>query len=143
MLGNLARFGGDKLAYMDFYCGPGKYRDGSPSTPVLVLTQAMTSPTLQQKLVVLFNDKEQGHIDALKASIAAVPGIGGLKHEITYLCTEVGQAFEDHFKGTSIVPTFTFVDPFGYKGVTLELLKAMLKDFGCDLVLFFSGSASE
>lgn len=38
----------------------------------------------------------------------------------------------------SIVPTLFFVDPWGYKGVTLELLEAVLKDWGCDCIFFFN-----
>jgi three-Cys-motif partner protein len=138
MVGVLKRTGGKSLAYMDFYCGPGTFKDGSPSTPVLILREAAKSPDLRERLVTLFNDKEQKHIDKLVENIAAVPNIEGLANKPIVSCSEVGKAFEDHFATTSIVPTFTFVDPFGYKGVTLKLLQAMLKDWGCDLVLFFS-----
>lgn len=37
-----------------------------------------------------------------------------------------------------MIPTFSFIDPFGYKGVTQRLLRALLKDFGSDLLFFFS-----
>lgn len=138
MIGNLKRTGGKHLAYMDFYCGPGTYKDGSPSTPVLILTEAAKTPALREMLVTLFNDKEKDHIEKLTKNIEAIPNIESMASKPIVSCGEVGKAFEDHFSETSIVPTFTFVDPFGYKGVTLKLLKAMLKDFGCDLVLFFS-----
>jgi hypothetical protein len=38
----------------------------------------------------------------------------------------------------SLVPTFFFVDPFGYKGLSLRLVNSVLKDRGCDCVFFFN-----
>jgi len=37
-----------------------------------------------------------------------------------------------------MVPTFFFVDPWGYKGLSLQLVNAVLKDWGCDCLFFFN-----
>ncbi len=42
------------------------------------------------------------------------------------------------FKNMSLVPTLFFVDPWGYKGLSLKLVDAVLKDWGCDCVFFFN-----
>jgi hypothetical protein len=36
------------------------------------------------------------------------------------------------------VPAFSFIDPFGYSGLTLRLVEALVSGFGSDMVLFFS-----
>ena len=36
------------------------------------------------------------------------------------------------------VPTLAFIDPWGYKGLTLRLVDAFLKDWGCDCLFFFN-----
>ena len=36
------------------------------------------------------------------------------------------------------MPTFLFVDPFGYKGLSLQLVQSVIKDWGCDCVFFFN-----
>ncbi len=102
------------------------------------MQEAVKDAELQNRLVTFFNDKEKEHIEELTKNIDAIPGIEKLKHTPVTSCEEVGEAFETLFDNVALVPTFAFVDPFGYKGVTLKLLSAMLKDFGCDLVLFFS-----
>ena len=48
------------------------------------------------------------------------------------------RGFEERLAETVWAPSFSFVDPFGYKGVSLSLLEGMLKDWGSDLMLFFS-----
>lgn len=37
-----------------------------------------------------------------------------------------------------LVPTFLFVDPWGYKGLSLALINSVLKDWGCDCIFFFN-----
>jgi len=38
----------------------------------------------------------------------------------------------------SLIPTFLFVDPWGYKGLSLALINSVLKDWGCDCIFFFN-----
>jgi hypothetical protein len=37
-----------------------------------------------------------------------------------------------------LVPTFSFIDPFGYKGLSLGLVQGAIKDWGSDCVFFFN-----
>ena len=37
-----------------------------------------------------------------------------------------------------MVPSFSFVDPFGYKGLSLKIVNGVIKDWGCDCVFFFN-----
>ena len=36
------------------------------------------------------------------------------------------------------MPILAFIDPWGYKGLTLRLVDAFLKDWGCDCLFFFN-----
>jgi len=42
------------------------------------------------------------------------------------------------FSSIHLVPTLFFVDPWGYKGLSLQLVNAVLKDWGCDCIFFFN-----
>ena len=37
-----------------------------------------------------------------------------------------------------MVPTLFFVDPWGYKGLSLRLVNSVVKDWGCDCIFFFN-----
>jgi hypothetical protein len=37
-----------------------------------------------------------------------------------------------------LVPTLFFVDPWGYKGLTLQLINSVVKDWGCEAIVFFN-----
>ena len=70
--------------------------------------------------------------------IAALPGVETLKYAPKVNCNEVGKDAENYFSTTEIIPSFTFFDPFGYKGISLRLVNGVIKDWGCDCVFFFN-----
>ena len=41
------RYGGDRIAYIDLFAGPGRYKDGAKSTPVKIIEQA-AGPNMQR-----------------------------------------------------------------------------------------------
>lgn len=128
-----------RLAYMDLYCGPGRYKKGGePSTPMLIVEHIIADPKLREKVETHFNDEEPEYTASLKANLEALPGYATLRFKPVITTGTVDRGFEEKLTKIGRVPTFSFVDPFGYKGVTLKLLHRMLKNFGCDLVLFFS-----
>jgi three-Cys-motif partner protein len=132
------KFGGDKIAYIDLYSGPGRYKDGAASTPLLVLEGSAADASLSQALVTIFNDENKDMSETLKNEIANVPGIGQLKYPPQIDSSAVGPEMEEALAKIRLVPTFTFFDPFGYKGLSQGIIQAVLKDWGCDCVFFFN-----
>ena len=129
-----------RIAYIDLYAGPGRYKDGAASTPLLVLQHAINHPKMSQMLVALFNDADDGNTATLQSEIDALPGIEKLKHKPTVSCGAVDEDAEKYFNESRLIPTFSFVDPFGYKGLSLGIVNGVIKDWGCDCVFFFNYS---
>jgi three-Cys-motif partner protein len=129
---------GGKIAYIDLYAGPGRYEDGAASTPLLVLEKAIAHPRMSQMLVAFFNDADKNLTDTLQSEINKLPGVGKLKYKPQVSCGEVDKDAEDFFTKTRLVPAFTFVDPFGYKGLSLRIVNGVIKDWGCDCAFFFN-----
>jgi three-Cys-motif partner protein len=129
---------GDRVAYVDLFAGPGDYRDGTKSTPVMVLEKALADPDMCNMLVTLFNDKQRENAASLKQVINALPGIEQLKYEPQIWTEEVGSELVKLFELTRLVPTLLFVDPWGYKGLSLDLLRSVLSNWGCDCIFFFN-----
>ena len=42
-----------RIAYIDLFAGPGRYADGTMSTPLLILEKAIADPDMRQMLVVI------------------------------------------------------------------------------------------
>ncbi len=127
-----------KIAYIDLYAGPGRYKDGSASTPLMILEAAIGNPSLADLLVSFFNDSEQDNVSTLREEIAKLPGIGKLKFPPHVECGEIDEEAAKQFAKVKLVPSFSFIDPFGYKGLSLKIVKGVIKDWGCDCVFFFN-----
>lgn len=126
------------IAYMDLFAGPGRYKDGATSTPLMILERAIQEPDFCERLVAIFNDKDSDNSHSLEEAIAALPEIGKLKHKPKVYTSEIGDQVVKQFENQRLAPTFLFVDPFGYKGLSLRLVQSVLKDWGCDCVFFFN-----
>ncbi len=127
-----------KIAYIDLFAGPGRYKDGTVSTPLLVLQRAISDPDLRQMLVTIFNDRDTNHARSLEKEIAALPEVASLKYYPQVHNEEVGERIVKIFEQMRLVPTLFFVDPWGYRGLSLRLINAVLKDWGCDCIFFFN-----
>ena len=80
-----------RLAYIDLFAGPGRYDDGTPSTPVQILEKAIANDKLRDRLVTVFNDSDRGFVKTLREVIERVPGIETLKVPPEVHTFEVGQ----------------------------------------------------
>jgi three-Cys-motif partner protein len=128
----------NRIAYIDLFAGPGRYKDGTKSTPLLVLEKAIQDHDVCEMLVTVFNDKNEDHSYSLQQVINALPGIEKLKYKPIVRNYEIGNEIVAIFSQMRLVPTLFFVDPWGYKGLTLQLINSVLKDWGCDAILFFN-----
>ena len=127
-----------KIAYIDLFSGPGCYKDGTKSTPFKILDRAINNLDLKERLVAVFNDKNKENADDLRESIQSISGIETLKNKPVVWNKEVGAEIVGIFEKNKLVPTLFFIDPWGYKGLSLRLMKSVLKDWGCDGIFFFN-----
>ena len=91
----------------------------------MVLQHAINDPQLRKKLVTVFNDKDENNTRTLEAEIKKLKGVERLKFEPEVLNNEVGSAIAEHFEKIGLIPTLFFVDPWGYKGLSLRLINAV------------------
>ena len=91
---------------------------------------------MRDRLVTLFNDASAENSGSLEKEIAALPGIETLKYKPQIMSEMVGTKIVEQLAQIKLVPTLFFVDPWGYKGLSLGLINSVLKNWGCDCVSF-------
>ena len=116
----------------------GRYADGTKSTPLRILEEAIQDVDLQDRLVAVFNDKDTDNTQSLEKEINGLTGIERLKYAPKVHNNTVGKDIAEMFEQMRLVPTLFFVDPWGYKGLSLRLINAIMKDWGCDCIFFFN-----
>jgi three-Cys-motif partner protein len=129
-----------RIGYIDLFAGPGRYKDGAVSTPLRVLQKAIEKPQYRESLLTVFNDKDDQNTRTLDEEIKRLPGYADLKHKPEVWNQEVGDNIAAEFARISTIPLLAFIDPWGYKGLTLRLVNAFLKNWGCDCIFFFNYS---
>ena len=102
-----------RMAYIDLFAGPGRYDDQSKSTPVLVLETILANPELANRVVTLFNDKDEANVESLKKAISELKDVDTLRYAPVFYNEEVGDEIANMFVSKELVPTFFFVDPWG------------------------------
>lgn len=128
----------ERIGYLDFFAGPGRYKTGEKSTPLLILERALASEDLTDRLVSLFNDANPDFTSMLKTEIEELPGIERLKHQPQIITGEISDDLIEHFEQIKTIPSLSFIDPWGYRGLSLRLIRAVIKDWGCEVVFFFN-----
>lgn len=126
------------IGYLDLFAGPGRFEDGVESTPLLIMRKAAADPFLRRALKSFFNDKDAEKISSLQREIAAIDGITDLKHAPRFHSEAVSPQIVDHLTEFRAIPTLLFADPFGYMGISLQLVKQLLEDQKSEALIFFN-----
>lgn len=126
------------MGYIDLFCGPGKYCSGKPSAPILIIQQTLANPVLAKKMHFIFNDKDPQNIAALKESIQQIDNASTLKGRVTYYNKTIECSSCKPLNIPTNMPILSFVDPFGYKGLTIELINCLISNKGSDCIFFFN-----
>ncbi len=101
-------------------------------------TTLQTIPISEVWLRLDFNDSDPRNSAALIEEIEANENYRNLHYKPVVTNFTVDKELADTIASASLGPTFSFLDPFGYKGLSLELVRAVTKDWGCDCVFFFN-----
>jgi three-Cys-motif partner protein len=130
-----------RLLYIDGFAGPGRYAGGEPGSPIVALNVAAKHHyPMQAELVCLFIEADEERKDNLEQEIANltlptnvryVLHLGKFDDTVTRLLDDLQRA------GHQIAPTFAFVDPFGWSHTPFTLIKRLLDNPSCEVLINF------
>jgi three-Cys-motif partner protein len=123
--------------YIDLFSGPGSYGDGTASTPLLIVRQAIHDAKLAGALRTHFNDHDKEKADSLREEFSRLQGLDGLAHRPQVYSEEASINFVDGLRLDPKTPKLFFLDPFGYKALTMPLLRTIL-DGWAECIFFFN-----
>lgn len=128
----------DRLYYIDLFAGPGRYKDGKASTPLKVL-DIVEKHNLADKISCVFNEKENEFYCQLKENLES--------HSVFQKMKFKSQIYNMDAKSVPIesiinkhCPIFSFIDPFGYKNISVNQVWKLVQNAGSDCILFFNAN---
>ncbi|MGH2587791.1 MAG: three-Cys-motif partner protein TcmP [Dehalococcoidia bacterium] len=126
------------IRYLDLYSGPGQYRSGELSTPLLILRSVVNSPSLRARVQLIFNDHDDALAINLRRDVESWPNLATVAYTPIVTIRTVDDTLIDELATLQPIPTLSFVDPWGYRGVSRRLLQVLIKEWGSEAILFFN-----
>lgn len=128
-----------RVCFVDLFSGPGCYDDGTESTPLKVVRSALSNRDFARYVQFLFNDGDPKKADQLRGELDALAGVDSLSFPPQVTDDEIHGAVPPRmWARLRGVPSMAFVDPFGYKGISADLLLSLVRDWGRDCIYFFN-----
>jgi three-Cys-motif partner protein len=130
----------EQIMYMDLFSGPGMYKDGKHSTPLLIANACANDMLLKDKVLLAFNDNE--YSEELKDNFNRFYPKETFYFQPRFGNKTVGEdsAIHDYLvrpaQKTNNRPTLLFFDPWGYKGIDTLVLAKFLENWGNEIFLF-------
>lgn len=130
-----------EILYIDGFAGPGEYIGGEAGSPIIALDTALGyRPPLQAKVHFLFIEKDVDRAAHLKQQVA----LRNIPANFNII-VDGGTTFEASFntryplfvRGGRLIPTFAFIDPFGWTGAPFDIVKKILVNPSCEVFVNF------
>jgi three-Cys-motif partner protein len=130
-----------EILYIDGFAGPGEYAGGEAGSPIIALDTALGfRPPLTAKVHFLFVEEREDRAAHLRNQVAlrALPANfsviveGGVTFE-----TAFARRYPSFVRNGRLVPTFPFIDPFGWTGAPFSLVKQILVQRSCEVFVNF------
>lgn len=130
-----------RVLYIDGFSGPGEYIDGSDGSPVVAI-KCFGQHTVQNKaeIVMLFIEKDKERFDYLENKLKQLT----IPSRIQYQC--VNGEFRDKMEEIlnfldegkkRMAPSFVFIDPFGFTGIPMSIIKRIMSYKSCEVFITF------
>lgn len=154
----LNKYGPRKCLIIDGFAGPGKYDDDSDGSPMILIKNAIDFYNQSKKyrwkdpqIYILLNELDSENHKKLIENVKVLgfeTSNNKTFHSKKYTSIKIvieNKTFELFLnnilsitrKGSSLIPSFCFVDPFGFSSTPFELFKEYLKNENSELLINF------
>lgn len=130
-----------EILYIDAFAGPGEYAGGEAGSPIIALDTALGyNPPLTARVHFLFVEKEEDRADHLRRQVErrtipsnfSVAIEGGITFEAAF-----EKRYPEFVRNGRPIPTFAFIDPFGWTGAPFRLVATILAQRSCEVFVNF------
>jgi three-Cys-motif partner protein len=133
-----------RLLLVDGFAGPGRYETGEEGSPLIMLKALIEHDAFDRvgavDFLYLFIEHDARRVQHLRDEIARLDVPDNVKIQIAEgeFETTFGEIVEDVRKkaGHVLVPTFAFLDPFGYAAASMSLAGRFLEFPRCEALIF-------
>ncbi len=127
------KIGKPRLLMVDGFAGPGRYLGGEAGSPLIMLDALRSHKAFDQFreidfifLFIEYDTRRVGHLEREIAALGQLPPNVHVHIEPGAFESVFGQVIDRISPGRVLVPTFAFIDPFGYSHSPMSLTGRLL-----------------
>lgn len=139
------RGGGEpRLLLVDGFAGPGRYATGEPGSPLIMIDAVTFHSAFDRLADVAFNflfiehdDRRVAHLRKEISALGELPPNVSTRIEPGEYESTFGRLMDETTdSGKILIPTFAFIDPFGYSSASMSLTGRLLDFPRCEVLIF-------
>lgn len=136
----LTRGGFREVMYVDGFAGPGLYSEGEDGSPVIALRVALEQHDhIEGTIRFVFVERDEERASILREVVEDFDVPRNFQIEVRR-----GGSFEtafeeilESYQGRQLPPTFVFIDPFGWSGVPFSIVREIMRNPSCEVLVNF------
>ncbi|MDP8205605.1 MAG: three-Cys-motif partner protein TcmP [Candidatus Electryonea clarkiae] len=132
----------ERVIFIDGFSGPGIYSGGEPGSPIIALRAAIEHlANLQNELIFRFYDDILERVKCLEEEISKleIPPNYNVVAEHGKFSDKILKPLEYlESQVNKPIPTFVFIDPFGFKDVRFDIIRRLLNLQKCEVLINFN-----
>ena len=130
----------------DLFCGPGKYSNGKLGSPLIFLSEIMQALNGESNRFLnhtefecYFNDNNENKVQHLEKEVESIEELSKLPIRITITNEDYQNILPNvvsQYSELSSKRAFAFIDPYGYKDISVEDIANLLESGKSEVLLF-------
>ena len=138
----LGQSGFEKIVYIDGFAGPGRYSNGENGSPIIALKTALEHKTpITSEVWFLFVEQDKDRAGMLKEILGEISTPSNFRVRVfdEWTFEQAIEFVRSVFSknNQSLPPTFAFIDPFGWSGVSFNSVRRILASPSCEVLVTF------
>lgn len=130
-----------RVVYIDGFAGPGEYENGKDGSPIIALKSFIQyKDRIESEIVMTFIESDSSRCDNLKRKLTQLSIPKNFSIEIVN--DEFVNIVDERLKKMNsealrLAPSFVFIDPFGFKGIPIEIVRRIMEHKKCEVLINF------
>jgi len=130
-----------RVLYIDGFAGPGEYIGGKDGSPIIAIKAVLEhKANIKSEIRMLFIEADKKRCEYLEQKVDSFEIPSNVK--IDCICARFADTITEIFKyideqKARLAPAFVFIDPFGFTGIPFALIKRIMANEKCEVLITF------
>lgn len=131
-----------RVLIIDGFAGPGEYIGGKDGSPIIAIKSILEHKAdIKSEIVFLFIESDKERFNFLEQKLKKLKLPNNIKYECKHgeFADVVKKEVLDYISKNNfkLAPTFAFIDPFGFNGIPFKIIKKLMENDKCEVLVNF------